>query len=1027
MGMIYHCLRYGKPVPPLREAQLCGSPASLILALLIFASPSITLADPPPSQSTADDQGIPQEIVVTGSRLPRPNLDQPTPVSVFRTDQILDTGTPDLGDSLAQMPELGFDGTVRANENSNSPQSVGLSQPDLLNLGTSRTLTLVDGIRHVAGSSTSQAVDLNSIPPALVDHVEVITGGASAIYGSDAVSGVINIILKKRFEGFESSVQYGQPESGDFGQKFSSSFTAGKDFAGDDGNVVISGFYDRQDAIGNTDIKGFNNYALVVNPADCQPGAVRDGLCLASIPDGGKPEYLNAPNVITPLVTPYTVLQSGTAPYPTALVAFNGKGVPVPQTAQVIAYGNDYFSAVAPGSCTYTCYGLDQDSLLSPRIERAGGDLRFLYDISSNVQFTLDTKFVQTNVTDQYYPNFTAASTQLAPDNAFITPQIASALQGLTPDQYPYINRVFSDLGSRGDAITRDTYRTVATLKGTLETELAPLHWDTTVNYGRTDDNYGVNGVLFNGNLAAALDSVVNPATGQPACRVNVPSAQAPGYVAPSGLYGPASACVPYNPFGNQNTAAAVNYIIYRGAQISEHTDQATADLNLSADSSRFANLQGGPISVATGYEFRHEGTGVVNDPVIQSGITSVQPTPNFSGGFNVDELYAEITAPIFKDEPFLEQLSIDAAVRGAHYSTVGTVTANKFGVLYAPIQDIKFRATLSHSVRAPDLTEAFSPTVPENFSISDPCSVQNIQANKNRAANCVASGVPGNFVQNSALLIQGVSSGNSNLSPEKSRSYTVGLILQPSIVPNLAFTVDYYDIRINDAIEFVAPQDIANNCYDSPNLNPQYCSLLARGSDHNVNFISTTYVNAAEEFTRGLEAQISYSHSIADATRSLGPLSALTGDINFSADINYLLKLREFPFQTDLSSYHVLEGTLGYPTLKARFDVFYQQRAVGVHLTGRVIGKVALFDEDPGQTAYQESTNEPYLGTQVYFDLVVHYKPTALKGLDLYVGVNNILDQAYPVGLTDPNTTASSPAYDLVGRFLFAGAKYRL
>ena len=208
-----------------------------LLAGIAMASGAWAQATTP---TKAAATGTLDELVVTGSRIPRPNLEQPTPVAVLSTQVIENAGPQNLGDIITQLPAVGFGGTVRANSN-NFGNGAGVSSIDLRNLGLSRTLVLVDGQRHVAGDITSNAVDISSIPPALVDRVEVVTGGASAIYGSDAVSGVVNIILKKKFEGLQLDAQYGDYEGG-FGAKRSAAVTAGKSFLDDRLNVVVTGF-----------------------------------------------------------------------------------------------------------------------------------------------------------------------------------------------------------------------------------------------------------------------------------------------------------------------------------------------------------------------------------------------------------------------------------------------------------------------------------------------------------------------------------------------------------------------------------------------------------------------------------------------------------------------------------------------------------------------------------------------------------------------------------------------------------------
>lgn len=969
----------------------------------------------------ANDATEVQQVVVTGSRIPRPNLDQPTPVSVLTNEQIQSAGISNLGDIIAQVPALGFDGTIRANANSGG-QNAGLNQPNLRNLGINRTLTLVDGKRHVGGDAGSVAVDLNSIPAALVDHVEVTTGGASAIYGSDAVSGVVNIITKKTFTGVEGQVEYGTPTAGSFGQNYSAYVTAGGNFNQDRGNIAVTAFYDRSEQVLPGNVHGFANYGTIVNPADCATAVGPDG-CHSPIRGDGKPDHLSVPNVLSEYIGSTTVLLDAFTFSP--LFTFDNKGNPINQQTRT-GYNSFAFGSFA-GPCA-TCFTLEDYIKLQPPVDRKGLDIKGRYEIAPNLNFTMDVKYVRTDVKDEFQPSFTFGDYQLQADNAFITPAIAARLTGLTPDVYPFISRFLTDLGDRGDYVTRETVRAVAGLDGKFGTKLADINWDASVNYGQTSNDFRENNLRLTGNFIAALDSVIDPATGQAACRINVPSAQGAGFAAPDGLVGPASSCVPYNPFGQTNSAAALNYIRYN-AHESHKISQGTFDLNFNFDSSKVFQFQGGPIGFAAGYEYRKEESSNRNDPVIQQNVTEDAASPNAGGGFNVHEVYLETSLPVFRHLKWIDELTLDGAVREAHYSTVGDVNAYKVGGVYAPIRDIKLRATYSRAVRAPNIVEAFLPASPGFTNITDPCDVQNIGQNPNRTANCAAAGVPANFNSNTNASIVDQSSGNPNLKPETSKSYTVGLVLQPSFMPGFSFSADYYNIDITNAITLVATQDIINNCYDSPGgLDQTYCTLLTRKADGNINFVKTTYLNAASESTHGVDFQVNYTRGIGDLTSHVKPIAFLDGRMTASMSVNWLMALRNAPFQQSPGIYHRYEGTLGTPDIKGTLNLGYAQGPWTFDWSTRFLSRAALFNRDPSRPYHSEDISPAYVHAFIYHNLSVRYAfDGKLKGVEAFGGINNLFDDRYPAGLFGANGNGASEAsYDLLGRFIFAGVKIR-
>jgi len=1005
---------------------------------VLFASGAFALAaamstGSAQAQTASSDVPAPQEVVVTGSRIARPNLDQPTPISTLSSIQIENAGTANLGDIIATLPEVGTGATVRANSN-NYGNGAGLSEIDLHNLGTSRTLVLVDGQRHVGGDISNDAVDVNSIPAALVDHVEVITGGASAVYGSDAVSGVVNIILKKDFEGVQAEVQDGGYSG--YGNKWHVNATLGHNFLDGRANLTFSGFYNYEQGINAANIPNDHNYGTITNPNDLS-GPLDPTFYSSPAPkvNDGIPDTLLVPNVGSEFIARNGVLLNPATGLP--ITGFTATGQPVQQPART-GY-NSYAFGQLPASCVDCYFGESYTQIESP-LQTRGFELTGHLDFTPHLRGTLDAKFVDTSGTDTIQPDFSFGNYGIAPDNAFITPAIASVLApvyaaapglaatygGTASNYYPLYSAFLND--NRLDQFERRTYRIVAGLSGDVDIKLADIKWDTAVNYGQTASHFDINNIQIVNNFQAALDSVINPATGLPACRVNVPSAQPAGYVPPA-LANPA-ACVPFDPFGSQQSAASEAYSFGRFLT-RDYLTQQDYNFNFNFDSSRIYKLPGGPVGFAFGAEYRMERTYELNDQALLDGSTD-NLASNSAGGFNVSEGYGEVNVPVFKHAGLgLDELSFDGALRYGYYSTVHSVDANKISVVYGPINWLKFRGTYSSAVRAPNITEAFSPQQQTYFNITDPCSANNITSNVNYAKNCAAAGVPVGFQADTNASIVGQTSGNPSLKPEKSLSYTGGFLVQPPMIPHLDITVDYYSILIRDAITQVAAQDIIDNCYNAAaGLDETYCKLFTRSpTTGNINFVETTYVNSAELYTSGIELQTNYTVGVSPLTSLWQYSRWMTGRFSAGLDINYVLKLRDYPFANNLSDVNIWEGAISategsVPQMRALLNLGYKQGPVTVDWTVRYLSHTARFSLNPGQADYSESIDPPYANSRFIHNVVVRYDLGGdLKGTELYAGVNDLFGELPPLGLVQGSN--ADAGYDL-GRYIFAGVKFR-
>lgn len=984
---------------------LLGSVSTLafVVSLTVFAGAQ-------PAEEAPQSSGPVEKVVVTGSRIPRPNLEQPTPVTTITNERIQDSGTSNLGDIVAQFPALSSNGTVRANSDSFG-DSGGLNFPDLRSLGTARTLTLVNGKRHVAGDAGDSAVDFNSIPPALVERIEIVTGGASAIYGSDAVTGVINVILKDDFEGIEAGVQGSWPTGGDFGHNFSANVSGGFNFAEDRGNFVLSVFYDKTEPVKAGDIKVLNEYGTVINPADT---GNNDGIVDLFLVPRVISEFIDENSVLIPFDH---FLVGGPN---NVLYGFTNNGTPVVQPNHGLE--NSIFFGVIENCAT--CFEVEDWILFIPNTERKGAAINFHYDFRPNLRFFADAKYVTTNIDDYVQPSFSFGDFVIDfTSNPFVDPVLAAQITADTGVPAAILTRFNGDVGARESIITRTTTRFVGGFEGNFDAAISNLEWEASYNRGVTKNKIISNNTLLPGNYEAALDAVVDPGDLQIKCRKDVPALQFPGYVDPSVTD---ELCVAFNPFGQQNSAAALDYVSYDGA-IRRHTiTQDVFQAVFSTDTERLLTLQGGPVAFAGGIEYRKETSENLNDEVIKSGITETAPQPDASGGFDVKEAFIELSAPLLQEHALGHRLTFDAAYRYAEYSHAGIARAWKLGGVYAPVKDVSFRGTYSRAVRAPNITEAFLPNTAAFFDYADPCDDAAIGDDPDRAANCAALGMPPGFDAQDNIGVPISASGNANLTPETAETWTLGAIIQPRWIKNFAVTVDYYNIQIEDAIAFIDPQAILNNCVDASGApDPAFCGLQTRDPvTFDVTFIASTFVNASLLTTKGWDIQIEYAFDIADVLGDVDPFFAeLDARLALSVIANYTESLRFFAFQSDPTDENIEEGEAGDPEFSFITNAVYDQGPFRFVWRGRYEGEVSRFAQGAGSP---EDIDPAYIEAVWYHDFVLTYRLEELTGYqsEIYFGVNNAFDEELPLGLTGNGT---SSAYDLLGRTVFLGARAKL
>lgn len=947
-----------------------------------------------------------EQIVVTGSRIARPNLEQPAPVSTITQEAISNSGTTNLGDILAEMPGMGRGNTVRANADSGG-STVGLNQANLRSLGANRTLTLVNGKRHVGGSAGSTAVDLNAVPSALVKGVEVVTGGASAIYGSDAVSGVVNILLRDDFEGMEFGSSYGISEEGQ-NERWSIDATIGGNFAEGRGNAAFSFFADGTKEVMARDVPELALFpGTIVNPDD--PNAVSGN---------GIPNRLWANYLGSEMIDERGVFFNG---YTEEAFGFTADGRLIRQPART---GTNSYAFGSFGQYCDSCFFAEDWQVIIPKSERVGFNTVAHFDLMPNIRAYVDAKYIRSKFDDNFQPSFRFFEDTVEADNAFLTPEMIEVAGPYLAAGGMYANRFMGDTGGRQSRVERATTRIVGGLEGDFDARFAQIDWDLSYNYGRTNNEFRGTGTLIPGNYLAAIDAVRAP-DGSIVCRSTLDPSSAP-----DGMVG--GTCVPYNPFIAQNSAEAINYVTHSSLSTHKLTQKVLSGV-FTFDTERFLNLPGGPVGFAGGFEHREETSAALNDAFEKTGLSESAAQPDSVGGFDVTEWFAEVSLPLLADKPFAHRLSVDAAYRFADYSHTGEAEAWKVGLLFAPIPSVSFRGTVGEAVRAPNITEAFLPITETFTNISDPCDRTRINNNPNRAANCALDTaipqLPWN--SNTNASIDKLVGGNPNLDPETSKSWTAGVVLQPSFMPGFALTVDYFSIEIEDAISQVSDQTIINNCYDSPGgLDETFCSFFDRETDPNVPLygnivmIRNQYVNTSKFETSGWDINATYRTNLETLGERFQFMNRARGQLGFGLKATHLEKFNTYQFQNQPDVINMSRGEVGNPVWRVTTNVNWTHGPLNIGWETRFEDKVVTYETTTTlSTTGRETSNIPEIDSQMYHDLIVRLRLDGgvfyANNTELYMGVNNVFDERLPYTMG-----FGSSQYELFGRQYFGGLR---
>lgn len=993
--------------------KLKATVAPMVLGIAMVSVPAFA------QEAGAADEQPGELIVVTGSRIASATVESAAPLQIVTAESIDDAGVTNVQELLLENPVFGTPGLSRTNS-AFLTSGTGVATVDLRDLGSDRTLVLVNGRRVVSSLAGSATVDLNVIPTQFVERIDILTGGASSLYGSDAVAGVVNFVYKKNFEGIEANAQYGLTEQGD-DARYQMNVTAGTNFADGDGNIMVHFGYSNEEGLlskqrSNTQIDALDSiyfggeYGVDTEPffSSFPPqGRFIVGTDDPLTPVNEQSTFTYDPNgnlqncFTTNGATCTNEFLGGSGVGPNGFNRQQFRTLAVPVQRYVFAAAGEYalsddINFFFEGTFNKT----SSSRIIEPFPLESGG---------SNGIFPTDSGF---NI-ENYMPG-----TNTIVANPFVPSDILNAATDTNGDGLRDIGfvRRLAEFGPRSGKTERDFYRFVVGFDGGLFDDR--FRWDVSYNYGQVNENQTssgqVNVVNFRDALAVMAD--VNDVNGNGLTTDAIcidPQARANG-------------CVAANIFGAGSISPdAVEYIQAQGTYQTGLKQQVLQG-NISGS---LFDLPAGPLGIALGVEYRKESSFSDNDALTNQGLNAGNVLPDTSGSFDVKEAFAEIKVPILADTPFFQLLEVGGAVRVSDYSTVGSVVSYNVTGTWQPVDDLRIRGTYARAVRAPNIGELFaglSQTFPSG--LTDPCEGIGATGGGATGDNCRAdAGVATNIAANGVFTlsqpdIQGISGfngGNPDLFEETADSWTVGAVLSPRSIPalgNLTITADYYNIKITDVISGFGRQFSLQQCYDEGN--PTFCDLIVRrqtatavNSAGSIDLINALQVNAAVLKTSGVDVTATWST----------PLGLTNGDrLSLRGAYTHVIK-NDF-FSLADSPADPSAGEIG--TAKDRFtaNASYSNEDFKVGFTGTFIGKSYEDDQFDGPKAH---------AIPAYFLLDMNTSFYVSEKFEFYFGVDNLLDKAAPNILTGTpfNVTGSDTAadvYDVFGRRYYTGVRLR-
>jgi len=766
-------------------------------ATTAFAMPSAFAAD----ENQADQV---ERIAVTGSRIKRVDTEGANPVQIISRQDMVNTGINNIGDLLQEIPSVAGAGTNQSINNGGS----GAIRVSLRGLSSSRTLVLLNGRRVVAsGTGANSSVDLSTIPTSIIKRVEVLKDGASAIYGSDAIGGVVNIITRDDFEGLEFNMARDQSTENGDGASTDLDFISG--ISSEKGNVVVAAYFSRQEAqwSGDRDWSAFE-FNLDPDTLEIEKGG-------SSAPPWGRYNGIDGADDCSSFTH-----GAGSGP---------GQSDP-----------SDFSNPTG-----YDCWDWDKDTYnyapanyhLLP-VERYGVTVQTNYEINDTLKFFMESSY-----------SHRSASTKLAPEP--LAPLVFFGYDGAPYSADNYYNQQFGpkdkdgntvqindwrrrvvETGGRSDNFTLNTLRVATGFTGEINDEWG---YEISYIYGKNETSNRTGGNFNLDKVALAVGPSFMDDDGNVVCGT---------------VDAPIDGCVSLNTFGLPGSATEISqemlgYITFEGHDVGENEQQI---VSLAAFGDAF-ELPAGIVGVAFGLEHREEKGADFPDALVALGITTGSSRLATQGSYTVDEAYFEAAIPLLSGAPMAESLDLDVAVRYSDYDTFGDTTNHKIGIKWQPVDGLMIRGTLSSAFRAPSTSDLFGGAGITYPTVSDPCAT-------NATSHCISDGVPEGGYEALGDQLRQTYGGNPEVQPEEADIFTVGLVFNPESIEGLSVTIDYWDIELTNAISSIGPDVILQGCAKSGD----YCDKISRWPDGNVKLIDDRTTNVGGVDSSGYDFNIRYA-----------------------------------------------------------------------------------------------------------------------------------------------------------------------
>jgi outer membrane receptor protein involved in Fe transport len=1017
-----------------RDSRSAAGALTLFCALAALGTDA--RAQDAPAEDEAGSKRVP-EVLVTGSRIKRADPETLEPSIIVTGEYVRNRGLTNVADALNETPGFGVAVTPEGGQSSYAP---GVNFVNLFGLGTNRTLTLVNGRRIVTSNppalfgpaAPGNQVDLNFIPTILLDEVETLTIGGAPTYGADAIAGVVNVKLKKDFTGVQAFGQYGQLDSGG-GKSNSLGLVGGWNFAGERGNVTASLQRSTTDGVLALSNRRFASaYSFAGNPnATAMAGQTgrtpaNDGRVNPAIPfntgsaDGIPGSVLirnrrsvnhNYNGVVLPLGAdklPDGRLRCFGASNDTCLqFAPSGNLVPYDR-------GVNFGTSDASGGDGLFLMGTLP---LMTELERTTATVSAHLDVTDNVQLFADV-FAYHNeaneITDQpMFNTISFAGTSSGPitlpaTHPMLTQQARDTLADLGAATFR-LSRASRDLAINNARGSGDLYQAVFGATGHFEAANRRYDWETYFNFGHNESTY-TSAQLDHQRFVNALNVV--SVGGQLQC------SPTPGY---SGLPDPQGrilvngeapiadpACVPLDIFGDgRPSAAALDYLTSNQRATAELEQQV---FNANIGSSLF-DIPGGPVQYNAGFEHRRESGKFLPDAYLSAGLGRSAPIARIRGDYTTNELFGEVTVPLFSEEnalPGLARLTLIAKSRRVDTSINGNFSAWTGGIEWSPVDDLELRANVTRSLRVPGITELYLPVSPLFGQVNDPCSSAFLAAGTRREirrANCerffAEYGLPGDgsWVSNATTAaVPGTSQGDPNLGNETSNAWTAGFVLRPRWSPELMLSVDWVDVRIDNTITRLSGADLSSACFDNAAYPNHYCDYFTRsapgsGQPGQITFYQSGYANGAFQSMAGVILEGNLRHEF-------GTFGAV------DVGLRYYRLREELRSATGLTTTNS-EEQIGSPTDTAQFNLGWRRGDLGALWQSSYVGR-QLYDRTFGV----ESRDILEVNDDWIHNFSLSYQP--MKSTVVRLAVSNVFDGAPPFPIS---VDAFNGNYDFLGR----------